>query len=159
LDRSITSRQASNAPLVARLRDSEPTPSDKPLIEAFITHLLGRGRHARESFVDMAASAMDASLRAVTASEYRDLLAEVLLEKALADPAIHARLSMLTMPQRQQFLTIVRAQVKAAADSGALAEMGQRIFTELTLGSLTCRRWRRPTRPRPLAGTASHDSS
>ena len=135
VEQALQKPERQYAPLVTRLRDSEPTPSDKPLIEAFITHLVGRGRHTRESVVDIAVSAMDASRRALTAPEHQGQLVEVLVENALANPTVRALFSKLPMPQRQelqqQFLAIARAQVKAAADSGALAEMGQRLFTEV----------------------------
>src|SRR5258706_5454065 len=127
----LQKRENEYAPLVERLRASSPRPADKALIDAFIAHLVGRSRHSRESAVDMAASAIDASRQAVVGTEYRDQLVDVLVERGLRSPELLAKLSMLTESERQQFASLFRTQVTAAANSGVLADLGQKFHAEL----------------------------
>jgi hypothetical protein len=88
VETALQSRESEYAPLIERLRqvDGPPPEGDKQSIDAFVLHLLARGRHTRDSAVDIAKSAVEASRQALTDTQYRDQLLERLVKMALANP-------------------------------------------------------------------------
>lgn len=130
---SLHSRESEYAPLVERLRqvDGPTAERDKQSIDALVLHLLARGRHIRDSAIDIAKSAIEASRQALADVQYRDQLLERLVRSALQNPRF-IELSRGQPPElQQQAIALIRLQIRKGLESGTIGALGEKFIAEL----------------------------
>ncbi len=115
VERVIQRREDDYALLVERLRSRGADPADKAEIDAFICHLLARGRHIRDAIREVAASSFAATRDCLVTPGYRAQLIQKAITEALASPEVQEVLSKFPLAVRPAVQQALLPQVTAYA--------------------------------------------